>query len=114
MTTLTSGEAGEAGRPGGAGKGDDDGDRTAPGPEVDGAVPPDAGRRQPGRPGRAGRPVRAAGGRRGRAAQYAGTPLLDLAQTELRVRDVGGSHTPLVGLAGRIQAYGQQGSHPGR
>jgi hypothetical protein len=40
-------------------------------------------------------------------------PLLDLAQTELRVRDVGGSHTPLVGLAGRIQAYGQQGSHPG-
>jgi hypothetical protein len=40
-------------------------------------------------------------------------PLLDLAQTELRVRDVGGSNTPLVGLAGRIQAYGQQGSHPG-
>jgi hypothetical protein len=40
-------------------------------------------------------------------------PLLDLAQTELRVRDVGGPHTPLVGLAGRIQAYGRQGSHPG-
>jgi hypothetical protein len=40
-------------------------------------------------------------------------PLLDLAQTELRVRDVGGRHSPLVGLAGRIQAYGQQGSHPG-
>ncbi|HLM64830.1 MAG TPA: hypothetical protein VK306_11070 [Acidimicrobiales bacterium] len=40
-------------------------------------------------------------------------PLLDLAQTELRVRDVGGRHTPLVGLAGRIQAYGEQGSHPG-
>ena len=40
-------------------------------------------------------------------------PLLDLAQTELRVRDVGGGDTPLVGLAGRIQAYGQQGSHPG-
>jgi hypothetical protein len=40
-------------------------------------------------------------------------PLLDLAQTELRVRDVGTGHTPLVGLAGRIQAYGQQGSHPG-
>ena len=40
-------------------------------------------------------------------------PLLDLAQTELRVRDVGTRHSPLVGLAGRIQAYGQQGSHPG-
>lgn len=40
-------------------------------------------------------------------------PLLDLAQTELRVRDVGTGDTPLVGLAGRIQAYGQQGSHPG-
>ena len=40
-------------------------------------------------------------------------PLLDLAQTELRVRDVGGADTPLVGLAGRIQAFGRQGSHPG-
>ncbi len=40
-------------------------------------------------------------------------PLLDLAQTELRVRDVGTRHSPLVGLAGRIQAYGRQGSHPG-
>jgi hypothetical protein len=40
-------------------------------------------------------------------------PLLDLAQTELRVRDVGTGDSPLVGLAGRIQAYGQQGSHPG-
>jgi hypothetical protein len=40
-------------------------------------------------------------------------PLLDLSQTELRVRDVGGRHTPLVGLVGRINAYGHDGSHPG-
>jgi hypothetical protein len=40
-------------------------------------------------------------------------PLLDLAQTELRVRDVGGRHSPLVGLVGRINAYGVDGSHPG-
>jgi hypothetical protein len=41
-------------------------------------------------------------------------PLLDLAQTELRVRDVSGGHPPLVGLAGRIQGVnGEQGSHPG-
>jgi hypothetical protein len=40
-------------------------------------------------------------------------PLLDLAQTEMRVRDVGGRHTPLVGLVGRINAYGVDGSHPG-
>jgi len=41
-------------------------------------------------------------------------PLLDLAQTELRVRDVGGRHSPLVGLAGRITGdNGLQGSHPG-
>ncbi|HEV3225362.1 MAG TPA: hypothetical protein VGZ52_00950, partial [Acidimicrobiales bacterium] len=41
------------------------------------------------------------------------TPVLDLAQTELRVRDVGTSHTPLIGLPGRIMYDGQQGSHPG-
>ena len=41
------------------------------------------------------------------------TPVLDLAQTELRVRDVGTSHTPLIGLPGRILYEGQQGSHPG-
>ncbi|MEX2292556.1 MAG: hypothetical protein WD691_02110 [Acidimicrobiales bacterium] len=41
------------------------------------------------------------------------TPVLDLAMTELRVRDVGGSHTPLVGLPGRIGSLAQQGSHPG-
>jgi hypothetical protein len=41
------------------------------------------------------------------------TPVLDLAQTELRVRDVGTSNTPLIGLPGRILYDGQQGSHPG-
>ena len=40
-------------------------------------------------------------------------PLLDLAQTELRVRDIGEGHPPLVGLAGRIRGYGVSGSHPG-
>lgn len=37
-------------------------------------------------------------------------PVYDLAMTELRVRDVGSSHTPLIGLQGRI---GPSGSHPG-
>lgn len=40
-------------------------------------------------------------------------PVLDLAMTELRVRDVGGPHTPLIGLPGRIGTLEQQGSHPG-
>jgi hypothetical protein len=40
-------------------------------------------------------------------------PLLDLAQTEVRVRDVGTGDPPLIGLAGRIEADGRQGSHPG-
>lgn len=40
-------------------------------------------------------------------------PLLDLAMTELRVRDVGTSHTPMVGLVGRLSSNGNQGSHPG-
>jgi hypothetical protein len=41
-------------------------------------------------------------------------PILDLAMTELRVRDVGTRHTPLVGLPGRIGVLGgEQGSHPG-
>jgi hypothetical protein len=40
-------------------------------------------------------------------------PALDLAQTELRVRDVGSSHPPLIGLAGRFFGFGQRGSHPG-
>lgn len=40
-------------------------------------------------------------------------PVLDMAMTELRVRDVGGRDTPLVGLPGRIGAFPDQGSHPG-
>ncbi|MEY2590927.1 MAG: hypothetical protein QOJ67_2911 [Acidimicrobiaceae bacterium] len=41
-------------------------------------------------------------------------PVLDLAMTELRLRDVGGSHTPLIGLPGRIgRTLAEQGSHPG-
>jgi hypothetical protein len=40
-------------------------------------------------------------------------PTLDMAMTELRVRDVGGAHTPLIGLPGRIGTLDQQGSHPG-
>lgn len=40
-------------------------------------------------------------------------PDLDLALTELRVRDVGGPHSPLIGLPGRIGTLQRQGSHPG-
>jgi hypothetical protein len=41
-------------------------------------------------------------------------PVLDMAMTELRLRDVGGRDTPLVGLPGRIgQTIKEQGSHPG-
>jgi hypothetical protein len=40
-------------------------------------------------------------------------PILDLAMTELRVRDVGSRHPPLIGLVGRIGPLGSQGSHPG-
>jgi hypothetical protein len=40
-------------------------------------------------------------------------PILDLAMTELRVRDVGSSHPPLIGLPGRIGTLAEQGSHPG-
>lgn len=40
-------------------------------------------------------------------------PLLDLAMTELRVRDVGTRHTPLTGLVGRLSSNDNQGSHPG-
>lgn len=40
-------------------------------------------------------------------------PVLDLAMTELRVRDVGGPDTPLIGLPGRIGTLDRQGSHPG-
>ena len=40
-------------------------------------------------------------------------PILDLAMTELRVRDVSSGHPPLIGLVGRIGPLGRQGSHPG-
>jgi hypothetical protein len=40
-------------------------------------------------------------------------PLLDLAQTEMRVRDVTSAHPPLIGLPGRIGSFPNQGSHPG-
>jgi hypothetical protein len=40
-------------------------------------------------------------------------PVLDLAMTELRVRDVFGTHTPVIGLPGRIGEHPEQGSHPG-
>ena len=41
-------------------------------------------------------------------------PVLDLAMTELRLRDVGTRYTPLVGLPGRIgPTLYEQGSHPG-
>jgi hypothetical protein len=41
-------------------------------------------------------------------------PVLDMAETELRVRDVASSHPPLIGLAGRIGPFGPNGgSHPG-
>ena len=41
-------------------------------------------------------------------------PVLDLAMTELRLRDVGTGHTPLIGLPGRIgPSLAEQGSHPG-
>jgi hypothetical protein len=41
-------------------------------------------------------------------------PLLDMAQTEIRIRDITGGHPPLIGLAGRIGPFGPDGgSHPG-
>jgi hypothetical protein len=41
-------------------------------------------------------------------------PALDFAMTELRLRDVGTRHTPLIGLPGRIgPRLEEQGSHPG-
>lgn len=40
-------------------------------------------------------------------------PTLDLAMTELRVRDVGSGNPPLIGLPGRIGTLTEQGSHPG-
>ena len=46
-------------------------------------------------------------------SRHAWYPVLDLAMTEFRVRDVGTSHTPLVGLPGRLGYFPDQGSHPG-
>jgi hypothetical protein len=40
-------------------------------------------------------------------------PVLDMAMTEFRVRDVGTRQTPLIGLPGRIGDFPDQGSHPG-
>ncbi len=40
-------------------------------------------------------------------------PVLDLAMTEFRVRDVFTADNPLIGLPGRIGEYPDQGSHPG-
>ncbi len=40
-------------------------------------------------------------------------PIFDLAMTEVRVRDVGTVHTPLVGLPGRAGRIETPGSHPG-
>lgn len=40
-------------------------------------------------------------------------PLVDMAQIELRVRDVPTTHPPLLGLGGRITGFGTNGSHPG-
>ncbi len=40
-------------------------------------------------------------------------PVLDHAMAELRLHDVLGAHTPLIGLPGRIGRFPEQGSHPG-
>jgi hypothetical protein len=40
-------------------------------------------------------------------------PVLDHAMAELRLRDIFTSHTPLIGLPGRIGRFPEQGSHPG-
>lgn len=46
-------------------------------------------------------------------AQRTWYPVLDLAMTEFRIRDVGSRQTPLIGLPGRIGEFPDQGSHPG-
>jgi hypothetical protein len=40
-------------------------------------------------------------------------PSVDLAFIEMRVRDVGTRHTPVLGPGGRIVGFGRQGRHPG-
>lgn len=42
-----------------------------------------------------------------------GAPLFEIAFTELRVRDVGTRHPPLVGLSGRLAEPPDTGCHPG-
>jgi hypothetical protein len=56
---------------------------------------------------------RAVRDRAGGAGHHGLVPVLDLAMTEFRVRDVGGGDTPLIGLPGRIGVFPDQGSHPG-
>lgn len=46
-------------------------------------------------------------------AQRRWFPVLDLAMTEMRIRDVANGHPPLVGLIGRIGPVDAPGSHPG-
>ena len=46
-------------------------------------------------------------------AQRRWYPVLDLAMTEFRIKDVGTRQTPLIGLPGRIGELPDQGSHPG-
>lgn len=41
-------------------------------------------------------------------------PIADLAQTELRVRDVGTSNTPIIGLVSRIGEFQIPGATPVR
>jgi hypothetical protein len=40
-------------------------------------------------------------------------PIFDMALFEMRVRDVGTAHTPLVGLGGRLSRWPEVGCHPG-
>jgi hypothetical protein len=40
-------------------------------------------------------------------------PIFDMALFEMRVRDVGTTNTPLVGLGGRLSRWPEIGSHPG-
>jgi hypothetical protein len=104
-------------------------------PGIPGAAGPEAGDRDMGAAGPAAEPNGGRRARRGRTALELAVltavvvvpmviaaaavrtprwyPLVDLVQIEMRVRDVGLSHPPLVGLGGRIFGLGTQGSHPG-
>jgi hypothetical protein len=48
-----------------------------------------------------------------RLAQRPWVPVLDLAQTWFRIRDITTAHPPLIGLPGRIGTFQRLGSHPG-